>query len=92
MSNQHARERVVIAHIAGTAAEAMVIRGLLESAGIHSPGSGSSDPFPLREAPKGTHGVEVYALESQAEAARRIIDEYVKSNASADESGETSNE
>lgn len=92
MSNRHARERVVIAHTAGTAAEAMVIRGLLECAGIHSPGSGSSDPFPLREAPKGTHGVEVYALESQAEEARRIIDEYLMSNTSADDSGETSNE
>ena len=92
MTNQHAHERVVLAHTAGTAAEAMVIRSLLESVGIHSPGSGSSDPFPLREAPKGTHGVEVYVLESQAEEARRIIDEYMKSNASADDSGETSNE
>ena len=91
MNNDHTRERVVIAHTAGTAAEAMVIRSLLESAGIYSPGSGSSDPFPLREAPKGTHGVEIYVLESQVEEARRIIDEYRKTNDVANESNQSSN-
>jgi hypothetical protein len=91
MSNEHTRERVVIAHTAGTAAEAMVIRSLLESAGIYSPGSGSSDPFPLREAPKGTHGVEIYVLESQAEEARTIIEEYQKSDDAARDSGHRSN-
>lgn len=92
MSNQRSREPVVIAHTAGTAAEAMVIRGLLESAGIHSPAPGSVDPFPLREAPKGTHGNEICVLESQVEEARRIIEEYQRSNASANDSNETSNE
>jgi hypothetical protein len=80
MTEHHSRERVVIAHTAGTAAEAMVIRGLLESAGIQSPGSVSTDPFPLREPPEGTHGVEIFVLESQAEHARRVIEEYLKSN------------
>lgn len=74
---QHPRERVVIVHTAGTLAEAVVIRGLLESAGIHSPGSAFADPFPLREPPKGAHGVEIYALESQADAARRLIAEFL---------------
>lgn len=80
MTEHHAGERVVVAHTAGTAAEAMVIRGLLESAGIRSPGSVSTDPFPLREPPEGTHGVEIFVLESEAERARRIIEEYLKSN------------
>jgi hypothetical protein len=92
MSDQPFRERVVIAHTAGTAGEAMVIRALLESAGIYSPGSESSDPFPLREAPKGTHGVEIYVLESQAEEACRIIEEYQMGNAPANDSGKTSND
>jgi hypothetical protein len=56
----------------------MVIRGLLESEGMRSPGSVSTDPFPLREPPEGTHGVEIYVLESQMEKARRIIAEHLK--------------
>lgn len=92
MTNQSSRERVVVAHIAGTTAEAMVIRGLLDSAGIYSPGSGSADPFPLREAPKGTHGVEIYVLESQAEEARRVIEEYRRSSDAANQSSDTSQE
>jgi hypothetical protein len=77
----HSQERVVVAHTAGTAAEAMVIRGLLESRGIRSPGSVTTDPFPLREPPEGTHGVEIFVLESQAEHARHVIAEYLKGNA-----------
>jgi hypothetical protein len=92
MSNEHTRERVVIAHTASTAAEAMVIRSLLESAGIYSPGSGSSDPFPLREAPKGTHGVEIFVLESQVEEARRIIKEYQKASNVVNDSNQSSNQ
>ena len=69
-------------HTAGTLAEAMVIRSLPESEGIPSPGSVSTDPFPLREPPEGTHGGEIYVLESQAEKARRIIAEHLKRKAS----------
>jgi hypothetical protein len=76
----HPDERIVVAHVASTAAEALVIRGLLESAGIHSPGSASSDPFPLNDPPEGPHGAEVYVRESQAEEARQLIAEYAKSN------------
>jgi hypothetical protein len=79
------QERVVVAYTAGTAAEAMVVRGLLESAGISSPGSVSNDPFPLRESPEGTHGVEVYVLEPRAEEARKLIAEYQKGNQSSAE-------
>jgi hypothetical protein len=82
MSQQYSKECVIVIHTAGTTAEAMVIRSLLESEGIPSPGSVSTDPFPLREPPEGTHGVEIYVLESQAEKARRILAEHLKRKAS----------
>jgi hypothetical protein len=78
MSEHSARERVVNVHTAGTTSEAMVIRGLLESEGISSPGSVSHDPFPLRETPEGTHGVEVYVLETRAEEAKKIIAQHLR--------------
>jgi len=59
----------------------MVIRGLLESAGIQSPRAVQTDPFVLPAAPEGIHEVEVYVLESQADHARRLIEKYLKSNA-----------
>ena len=70
-------ERTVVVHRAGTATEAMIIRGLLESAGIASPGSTSSDPFVLNEPSEAMHGVEILVLESQAEEARGIIQDYL---------------
>ena len=80
MTNDPHQDRVVVVHTAGTATEAVVIRGLLESAGISSPGSVSSDPFPMREAPEGLHGPEILVLESHAAEARRVIAEYQKGN------------
>jgi hypothetical protein len=77
MTDQPTREKVVIAHTAGTWTEAVVIRGLLESAGITSPASTTTDPFPMREPPEGARGVEIVVLESQAEEARRIIADYL---------------
>jgi hypothetical protein len=84
MKSYHPDERVVVIHTAGTTAEAMVIRGLLESAGIDSPGSTSSDPFPMNEAPD-MHGVEIFARESQAEEAKGIIAEFAKGNSAGSE-------
>jgi hypothetical protein len=78
MTQQHSNERVVQVHTADTATEAMVIRAMLQSAGIASPGNVSTDPFPLNEPPEGTHGVEIYALESQADEARRLIESQLK--------------
>lgn len=78
MTNDPEKERVVIACTAGSTSEAMVIRGLLESAGVRSPSPTTVDPFPLNEPPEGTHGVEIYALESQVDKARRIIEEYLQ--------------
>lgn len=77
MADEPTRERTLIIHQAGSSTEAMIIRGLLESAGITSPASTTTDPFPLNEPPKGTHGVEIVVLESQAEDARRIIEDYL---------------
>jgi Putative prokaryotic signal transducing protein len=73
-------EPVVTAYMAESASEAMVIRGLLESAGISSPGSVSTDPFPIPENPESPHGMEIIVLESQADEARAIIEEYQKGN------------
>jgi Putative prokaryotic signal transducing protein len=87
MTNDPHRDRVVVVHTAGTATEAVVIRGLLESSGISSPGSVSSDPFPMREAPEGLHGPEILVLESHAAEARRIIAEYKKGNAGSSAQG-----
>ena len=88
----HSREKVVVAHVAGNAEEAMVIRGLLASAGIDSPGSASMDPFPVSEPLDGSHGVDVLVLESQADEARRLIAEYVKANAGFESSDESSSD
>ena len=72
-------QRTVVVHQAGTSTEAVVIRGLLESAGIASPGSAGSDPFPMREPPGGFRDTEIMVLESQADEARRVIAEYLTS-------------
>ncbi len=77
MSEETIREPFVVVHQAGSWTEAVVIRGLLRSAGIDSPGLTSTDPFPMREPPKGIHGVEILAFESQADEARRIIADYL---------------
>ncbi|HTV59326.1 MAG TPA: hypothetical protein VMJ93_10675 [Verrucomicrobiae bacterium] len=95
MSEPGKDDRVVNVHTAGTAAEAMVIRSLLESAGILSPDPIVSDPFPLREPPEGTHGVEIYVLESQSAQAEKIIEDYLQSDDSieaSDSDGEVETE
>lgn len=77
----HPDEKLVIAHTAESVSEAMVIRGLLESAGIHSLGSAAADPFPLNESPEGSQDTEIFVRESQAAEAKKIIAEYAKGNA-----------
>jgi hypothetical protein len=84
--SHHSKEKVVVAYVAGNAEEAMVIRGLLASNGIYSPGSESTDPFPLNEPLDASHGVDILVLESQAEKARQLIDENIKDNAAASSS------
>jgi hypothetical protein len=81
--SHHSKEKVVVAYVAGNAEEAMVIRGLLASNGIYSPGSESTDPFPLNEPLDASHGVDILVLESQADKARQLIEEYLKDNAAS---------
>jgi hypothetical protein len=85
MSEEHSNERVVVAHVAESATEAMVIRSLLESAGIATPGSVSTDPFPIPEDPENPHNLEILVLESQADEARKVIAEYLAGNAAITE-------
>ena len=77
MPDEPTRERSIVVHTAGSATEAMVIRGLLESVGIASPDSAPADQFPMRQPPEGTHGVEIVVLESRAAQAREIIHDYL---------------
>ncbi len=79
----HSQEKVVVAHVAGNTEEAMVIRGLLASAGIDSPGSSSTDPFPMSEPLDASHGVDVLVLESQLKEAQKLIADYAKDAAAA---------
>jgi len=94
VADEPTRERTLVIHHAGSSTEAMIIRGLLESAGIASPATTTSDPFPLNEPPAGIHGVEIVVLESQADEARRIIQDYLddseisSAEGSAEDSGQ----
>ncbi len=87
VSDEPTREPVVVVHQAGTWTEAMVIRGLLESAGIESPRFTSTDPFPMREPPAGIHGVEILVRASQADDASRIIADYLAGDRGEPDSG-----
>ena len=80
MSENLNSQRTVLVHQAGSSTEAVVIRGLLESAGLASPGSAGSDPFPMREPPEGFRDTDIVVLESKAEEARKIIADYLSSN------------
>jgi Putative prokaryotic signal transducing protein len=82
-------QRIVVVHTAGSWAEAMVVRGLLESAGIASPVLGDGDPSALPDVTPFLHGIEIYALESEAQRARKLIEEYLEDTEQGpDESGE----
>jgi hypothetical protein len=88
MGDHKKEDPLVVAHTAGSLAEALVIRGLLTSNGIFSPDPTSADPFPLSEPLEGALGTEIFAPASQAEEARRIIDAYRKKPGSASAAAE----
>ncbi len=72
-------EETVVVHRADSWVEAVVIRGLLESAGIDSPSLTHTDPYPFSNPPADFPGAEILVRESQAEDARHIIAEYMSS-------------
>ena len=78
-------EPIAVVHVANSWTEAVVVRGLLESSGIPSPALG--DGYPPEMGP--LYGmIEIYALESQADAARKVIAEYLaEMEESEDEQG-----
>src|SRR5258708_7936909 len=72
-------EPIVVVHTVRSSAEAMVVRGLLEGAGIASPelGMGSGSPWPdFVSILRPFQEIEIYALESQVRRARQLIAEY----------------
>lgn len=75
MKHQYSKDRLIKVYEAPTIAETMVLRGILNSAGIYAPDFDTVDPFPLHDPPEGWHSAEVWVPESQAEEARRIIAE-----------------
>ena len=82
MTQPESKDHFVVVHTADTLAEAMVIRSVLQSEGIESPGSVSTDPFPLREVPEGsTHSLEIYAPASQALEAESAIQDHLRAGA-----------
>lgn len=85
MNDPYLPERAVLVHAADSFGEAIVIRGLLESAGFRSPGPPSSHLLPVSET-SSSSGKDVYALESEAEEARKLIQEYLRTGASESES------
>lgn len=76
-SGNEAREETVVVHRAESWTEAVVIRGLLQSAGIDSPSLTHTDPYPFSNPPADFPGAEILVRESQAEEARSIIAEYL---------------
>jgi hypothetical protein len=63
----------IVVYEAESGTEAMVLRSLLESAGIKSPQPTPSDPFPLPGGGELTSDTSILAPASQAEDARALI-------------------
>ena len=79
MPDSGSRDPIVIVHRATTSTEAMVIRGLLESAGLKVPDFSPGEPFPMHTPPAGMTDGDILVLASQADDARRIIADYLSS-------------
>ena len=74
-------EPIVVVHTVRSWTEAIVVRGLLKSSGIESPELGNSGPSPMPDLAPILQGIDIYALASQAEQARRLIAEYFAESA-----------
>ncbi len=69
-------EAITVVHIATSSIEAAVVRGLLDSpAGIPSPALG--DAYQRDSGATFYCEIRIYALESQADEARKVIAEYL---------------
>jgi hypothetical protein len=77
-------EPITVVYTAGSWIEAVVVRGLLESAGIESPALGDGN---LPDLSPIFTGIEIYTLESQAAQARQLIADHL---AGADDLDEVS--
>jgi hypothetical protein len=71
-----AEDPFVVIYETETAEEATILRGLLQSAGIESPPTVFSDPFPLPNFSEVTHGTEVIVRASQVDDANQILKSY----------------
>jgi hypothetical protein len=76
VTQDKSNDYLVMVFEAATVSEAMVVRGLLQSAGLSAPNFEAAEPFPMHEPPEGWHDAEVWVPQSQAEDARRILAEY----------------
>jgi hypothetical protein len=74
---------VIIVHHPATSTEAMVIRGLLESAGIEAHDFTAGKPMTMHSHPSGFEAHDIAVLAPDAEDAKRIIKEYLFSNEGA---------
>ena len=79
MADPGSRDALVIVHRASTSTEAMVIRSVLESAGLQVPDFSPGEPFPMHVPPAGMTDGDIAVLSSQAEDAKRLIADYLAS-------------
>jgi len=84
MSERTSKEPMALAYTTATATEAIVVRGLLESAGIYAPNPDAAEPFPFNEPSELTHSTDIYVAASRVDEARKIIEDYLRANASGD--------
>ena len=80
------RETIVIAHTARSWTEAVVVRGLLESAGIAATELGLGTPSPLPDLAPILYGIDIYVLESQLQKAQQLIAEHLAELESGEDS------
>ena len=75
---QPSHEPIIVVHTVNSWTEAIVVRGLLMSAGIESPELGHSGPSPMPDLAPILQGIDIYALQSQAARAREVIAEFLE--------------
>lgn len=69
-------EAIVRVHTARSWTEAVVVRGLLESAGIAATELGVAGPTPMPDLAPLLYGIDIFVLKSQQDSARQLIAEH----------------